>query len=777
VFSNNRLLRLGDRSGAPAYVFWSLAAGILAVAVVLLLSAGGPGRFLVPSGGYTLSGSFAVNGAHTLARFRNAADAADPAFGSWAGSDFNTGAFQSSVFRAPDDLDFCVAGYPSKDGISLYLEDVSQGRKLRLKTQFDPAETWTRFAWSLPRDWRGNSVRLVAEDQARVEAGWVAVTLPRQGGAETRLYSFEYAAGLVGELGIETFLYLLPGFAVALFLHRRFALDPIRFACAAFIASAAAGYLAFWAYFASVIAGKAYTALLFGVTALYVVACWRDWRRFRETVREFSTAVLLTLLAASFYLGLGYLYKFDKDAGVQAQRRILWQLPPDNVLPYLFAERIYLHQPLRPYLFANWKSSDRPPLQTGISLEEYPTWMLFGRAIDYELLAVVLQSTWIASLWLFLRFADVRRRTIVLVLFFSLFSGFFFLHSYYVWPKLLASSLVLLALTFTPFARPGYKWTGFDIVLAAAALTLGLLSHTGVIFSAPGILFVLYGLGELPPRRVLAWAAGVILLLWLPWAMYQKVYDPPGDLLLKLHLAGSLDERHSFASLLFGNYSKLGLGQLIANKLANFQVLFLRDSSGLMIGGNSIQRVNAFLEGNFFCLFQALGLLNLGLVIRFCRRCFRQSTAAIELELSLANRLIAAVLVSTVVWCVAMFGPGGALIHQGSLLNVALLFVGFALPLICFLPRFTLILLILQAAVVFPIFVFAKPFMQSAPGMLLDGVPDRSFGAAAVISMGGLLLWGFHTAFLPEQSPEIERVAALTAETTATRKLYGPSLP
>ena len=764
MFSNNSPLRHGDSAAASKYILWGLAAGFPAVAVVLLLSAGGPGRLLVPRDGYTLSGSFAVNGAYTTTIFQNSADAADPAFGSWAGSDFNTGVFQTSVFRAPGEMDFCVAGYPSKDGVSLYLEDVSQHRKLRLNTQSDPGLTWIRMAWSLPYDWRGSSVRLVVEDQARVASGWVAVTLPRQGGTQSRSHSLAYAVGLVSGLGVEGFLYLLPGFAVALFLRRRFALDAIRFACVVFIAAAAGGYLAFWAYFANVMAGKGYTVLVLGIAMGYIALGRHDWRRSRKTMREFATAVLLTLLAASLYLGLGDVYKFDNDPGSQAQKRILWQLPPDNLLPYMFAERIYLEHPLRPYLFANWKSSDRPPLQAGISLEQYPAWILFSPATHYELLAIFLQSTWIASLWLFLRFAGVRRRTIVPILFFSLFSGFFFLHSFYVWPKLLASSLVLLALVFSPFARPGYKWTGFEVVLSATALTLGLLSHTGVIFSLPGIIFVLYGLGELPSRRVLVRAAGVILLLWLPWTLYQKIYDPPGNLLLKLHFAGSINEQRSFGSLLLESYSRLSVSQLIANKFANFEVLFLKENTVQIIVGDSLQRLNAFLEGNFFCLFQALGLLNLGLVIRFCRRCFQRSSDAIELELSLANRLIAAVLVSTIVWCVSMYEPGATVIHQGSLLNVVLLFVAFALPLICLVPRFTLGLLALHATVVFPVFVFAKPFLENASGTLISGTADRGFGAVALISTGGLLVWGYQTASIPEQSPDIEALAPFGAE-------------
>ncbi|WP_225852883.1 hypothetical protein, partial [Haemophilus parainfluenzae] len=42
-------------------------------------------------------------------------------------------------------------------------------------------------------------------------------------------------------------------------------------------------------------------------------------------------------------------------------------LPPDNILPYLFAERLYHGIDPRP-LLGEWQSSDRPPLQAGLLL-------------------------------------------------------------------------------------------------------------------------------------------------------------------------------------------------------------------------------------------------------------------------------------------------------------------------------------------------------------------------------------------------------------------------
>jgi hypothetical protein len=727
-----------------------MAGLVVLVGAALLATGEGPSYFLVPRDGYVLTGAFIPGGAYTTTVFHTPRDAEEPTFGSWAGADSNTGTFTTKYFRAPHRLTFCLSGYPNREGISLYLEDLRH-RRLTLKTDRDPGEEWTRFAWSLPSDWRDDIVQLVADDQARGGGGWIGVTLPREGGAVETFFALRRAIAMFGGMGIESVLFVLPGFALAFWLQRRFKLDPLRFACLAFAGSALAGYLCFWLYFANVTAGEAGSILLIVISCAGLGAlARRRWRELPQLSGEFRTWFLLAFLTGLFYLGLGYMYPFADGAGAQAEKRILWQLPPDNVLPYMFSERLYLHQPVRPYLFDVWKASDRPPLQTGISLEEYPLWQVFSRETDYQLLAVFLQSTWAGSLWLFLRFAGVRRRVIVPVLGLCVFSGFFFLHSYYVWPKLLATALFLVGLSFSPLSRPDYKWNWFDTTMASAAITLGLLSHTGVAFTILGVAWVILRAKNFPALRVAVCGLAALLILWLPWMAYQKLYDPPGDLLLKLHFAGSLDQQHGFWPLLKDAYGKLSAVQYLEGRIRNVAILFIPDRFSLIFSGDWKQRYDTFMAGNFFCLFQALGILNLGLLARLDSRKYQPSPQS-ERERALADRCAIAALISVAVWCVSMYTPGGAVIHQGSLLNVVLLFVALGIWTASLLPRLAYVLIAIQAAVIFPIFVFGKPFFGDVGDTLVDGgILDRGFAAVTLLPLAGMLLWGWRTSALPE---------------------------
>ena len=503
-------------------------AGIKRVLLILAVLAGvvatllafprGPSAYLVSPDKCVLTGSFSRNGAYTTTVFPDPADAGEIAFGSWSGNDSYTGKFSSSAFRAPRLINLFVSGYPRKEGISLYLEDaVRNGRRLALEARADPRESWRRFEWTLPAGWRGQIVRLVAEDRSQALGGWIGVTLPREGGAQSALPRLGTAAAFAAAMGAEGVLFLLPGFVLAVLLERRFALDGFRFTAAAITAAATVGYLAFWVYFADVGAGKVASWLVSGASlAAAPVLLRRGWKRSAAVWREFAVAAALVFAVAWFYLGVGYLYKAGDPANdLQAADRVtLWQLPPDHLLPWELADHVYREAPLRPHLMSYWKSSDRPPLQAGIVLAQLPFWQALRGKTHYHLLAIFLQSLWAGALWIFLCSAGVARRTVLIVLGLCVFSGFFFLYSFYVWPKLLAAALFLIGLTLSTFNRPDYRWTACDAALSGTAIALGMLSHTGVLLAAPGILWVLYRNRALPGPRIAARAAATVLPGW-----------------------------------------------------------------------------------------------------------------------------------------------------------------------------------------------------------------------------------------------------------------------
>ena len=85
---------------------------------------------------------------------------------------------------------------------------------------------------------------------------------------------------------------------------------------------------------------------------------------------------------------------------------ILWP-QPDNVIPLFFAAKVVTHAPLGGYLLGDWLSSDRPPLETGFVLLQWPQWYPSGREGDYQFLGTVLQSAWLPALWVAFRVRGV----------------------------------------------------------------------------------------------------------------------------------------------------------------------------------------------------------------------------------------------------------------------------------------------------------------------------------------------------------------------------------
>ena len=64
------------------------------------------------------------------------------------------------------------------------------------------------------------------------------------------------------------------------------------------------------------------------------------------------------------------------------------------------------------------------------------------------------------------------------------------------------------------------------------------LSHGGVSISIIPILLIVLTRPKFYKTRCLIISTTVVATLCLPWTAYQKLYDPPGDRLLKWHIGG-----------------------------------------------------------------------------------------------------------------------------------------------------------------------------------------------------------------------------------------------
>jgi hypothetical protein len=325
-------------------------------------------------------------------------------------------------------------------------------------------------------------------------------------------------------------------------------------------------------------AGQVSALLLFTVSLLILAA------RRRKALADLAYAhslvpLLVMLLASTFYLSVLYAFDTGETPDTAATTRFFLARPLDNLIPEHFAERLYDGADPR-VTGPEWTSSDRPPLQTGIVLLGRPVTDALGiePALAYQVVGTILQCSWIPVVWALFFVLDLTSRQRALVFGFTVFSGFFFYNSVYVWPKLLAAALVLLAAAIVVARSTDGVSSKSTLAMAAVASALALLAHSGAAFTLAGLAVVFVLTGVVSIRRnvkALATAGAIALFLLLPWTAYQKVYDPPGDSLLKIHLAGVHDrsDERSAAAAIADAWQNVSLRDFVLRRLHNLKTL------------------------------------------------------------------------------------------------------------------------------------------------------------------------------------------------------------
>ncbi len=466
------------------------------------------------------------------------------------------------------------------------------------------------------------------------------------------------------------------------------------------LTSGVLGFVAFWAYFANPTLGKIYSFTLYFAAA---IGLWKFVTLKRDSLKPIAGFVLLAVATAVFHNGV-ILMRNANDSGILAAKKVFLdgEMPHDNVIPYMVATRLYYGTDPRD-VGSTWRSSDRPPLQSGMWLAEAP---LFYETtiqdIGYHTAATFLQCFWVFAFALLYYYLPGRVGSFAVIFGFAFFSSFFHVNTVYVWPKLLAASfsvITLILLIYSPQKRE-------NLILAGLSIALSLLSHGGTAFSFLALLpwwSIAKARGKIPSY---AFVLIPLVLLFMPWSLYQKYYDPPGDRLVKMHLAGvGLDEpdpRSSFQALK-DSYSAIASQTFIENRKANFQRLW--DVGTLQ---DWVKMDAARLRpAQFFSLFHALAILNFGFILLlfgFADKSTRQ--------------LVGISVVSIVIWVFLMFMPRTTVIHQGSYLPPLLLTFALANVISQVFKKSAVILVGLNALCFFIIFYEPSREARSLNGSL-----------------------------------------------------------
>jgi hypothetical protein len=363
--------------------------------------------------------------------------------------------------------------------------------------------------------------------------------------------------------------------------------------------------------------------------------------------------------------------------------------PIDHKLPALFANAVQegTEREIIPKI-GSWKYSDRPPLQAGLVL--YFDFLFSARHFftQYHVLATILQCFWIPAVWLLCRVSRMPGRSIVVILVSCLFSGFFFFNSVYVWPKLLAASLAIFAVSIVSRSHLESRPPSVnELIFIGLTSGLGILGHGGVVFTIGPMFLLLLHPVVFPPLRNSALGAACFLALVLSWMAYQEFYDPRigGDILVKIHLAGhtgSFTDPMSPLETIVDAYRRLTLAQVFELKWKNLEALgLIGEQSFLYERFASFGRLLSdpkywygFRMVQFNSVFAALGSLKIGLLVfLFSKLTKRRHSPAVKAE----NCVAWLVLLNLASWTLLMFGGSAArpALFQGSYALMILLFV------------------------------------------------------------------------------------------------------
>ncbi len=662
-------------------------------------------------------------------------------FGSFcAAGDGTVGTIRTTSFPAPANLTLYLAGYPDGKDLSLFVENTAAREKFAIIPLHVPGDSWQRCTFALPSRWRGQPIDLTAGDRSTAIRGWLAFSEPVLG--STADWGTRDALLLLIAAIMHFALLALPAMAACAWAAAKDIRNPVTLASIALVAVGAVGYLGFWTYLLSPELGSHYAVdLAIGAAVLFGIQFRRLDAGRRKTLRTLILPTCLTGAIALLVLSTGFLYEGTSSPLDTPARRFSHQLPPDNQIPFVFAEHLREGQIPRP-MFGDWLSSDRPPLQTGAVLSQYA--FMGRKAFGYTVLAAILQSLWVLGAWSVLQSFQVDRRAAALALAVTLFSGFVFVNTFFVWPKLLAAAFLLALTAYLHEIERGRVGTGIEAFWIAGSLGgFALLAHGGSAFGLLGLALpiVLVGRNWLN-WRLLTKCAMVLVSIYIPWGVYQKLADPPGDRLLKMHLAGleHPDERPVFGTLI-SSYSHLGFSGVFHNKLANLDTLYghpLRYWSDWLklLSGSGQPGVLAgqLRAAMFFEFFPALGLVGLGVVAL----AIGLNPGKRPAEWRAAARIWLLIGCTDVVWVLLMFGPGTTVVHQGTYLTMILAFVGGALALWAVAPW---VAWMLGGAQIFlSLWLYFVLIREPVPnGPLMEGEAIVSFALLAVAALGATI--------------------------------------
>ncbi|MFT3864559.1 MAG: hypothetical protein QM729_09825 [Solirubrobacterales bacterium] len=528
---------------------------------------------------------------------------------------------------------------------------------------------------------------------------------------------------------VHGLLIALPAVAVVLLVMRRGLKSVPLLIGVGLLASGAASYAAFWAYYGAEGIGATWDFLILGGSLLAIGFCWREGGLDGEVLHKLATPLALWVFGSAFIVFFGFLHGGAHNPLPMSAYRFSGELPSDNDIPRYFIEWFATHGHQHPPEYpGEWLFSDRPPLQVGYGLAQRG---FFNTAsgLHYQLIAVLENCLWIPAMWAVLVAVPLGKLTRSLAMLAAMISDIAIVHGFFVWPKLIAAAFLLAALAV--ILSPDWQRDRRDLRVAGligALLALSMLSHGSSVFGVvPLVIFAVFR--GVPNWRWLAVALAGLLLFYVPWSVYQKYADPPGNRLLKWQLGGETEvNSEGTLEAIENGYKGEGFSGAVDLKEENFEEMVgwprTKDEwnaaiTGLEEGkpGVAIAKVR---WDRFFSLFPFLGIALLGpiaMLIAWLTKKKREPEGWRDPdEWHFSLLCFAFFALACVTWGLLLFGTPEArtTIHVGSLAVPLLGLVGCVVGMRSVYPRLGIALVVVN--VLFVLALYAPSLEPPEPG-------------------------------------------------------------
>jgi len=518
------------------------------------------------------------------------------------------------------------------------------------------------------------------------------------------------------------------------------------------VAAAVQWWITFWLWSIAPAAGRVVAVLVYGVGVLAAASRGPLLRRLGRP----ALALLALPLAATLVANGVVFMRGGVEIPLAAAQSVYGMA--DNWFPHEWVDRVLDGRDLQVDVLGGWPIVDRPPVQAAFTL---PVAAVSGDTqLASHLGGSLLQGLGVLAGIVSLAVAGARRQRLVVAGLLVTLTAFVTFGTAYVWPKLFASGLVLLAAAvFVEIGRSEPVWrrqrpdvgdsahrlrpapppasTGPAWAAVLALLAISVIAHPVGLLGLP--LVIIAGLRHplpLPPRQwwvPLAVVPGVFATSWL---FYRGVVDPASSRMAQWHLAGA-DRTASDGSLvavILDRYREIGVAGAVRQRLENLE-LFGGVGYVRWLGDGGLETsFGTIVRRSFRVPLLTPGVLLLAVPLVWWWR--RLATAAVTLLVGGA--------VSLALWLAVMFGPplATAVTTHAPYAAVLAVTVGLALVVVTLLPRWAgIVAVVVQGSLWFvSAFHRASEGLCAQSGMCVPFELSGGGGPGAAVSVPALAM-------------------------------------